>query len=257
MLELYHWEPNGASARVMLVLAEKGLEYSSHYVDVLRFEQYTPRFIALNEAGQLPVLVRDGLAYAESSAIGEYLEEAFPAEPLMPSDPFGRWRVRVWQKHVDEGLAASICELAWEAHGRSALGALALDPAQLQSQIERIPTQARRDAWKAAIAGSTKEQLARARSRVDAAIAALESDLARFSWLCGSAYSLADIAVFSYLRYLPALAPDALSERAAPRVRAWLQRIEERPAVRATLARARAADPYAIAAPGPEHVRWG
>lgn len=257
MLDLYHWEPNGASARVMISLAEKGLEYSSHHVEVLRFEQHTPQFLALNETGQVPVLVSDGLAYTEASAICEYLEEAFPVRPLMPSDPWGRWCVRVWQRYVDDGLAASICELAWESYGRAALRALEIDSTTLQTAIERIPAQDRRDAWKAAVAGLEAEQLARARSRIEAAVAKLETDLAGSSWLAGPAYSLADIAVFSYLGYVPALCPDILSERAAPRVTAWMQRVGARPAVRACLARARSADPFAIAAPGPEHVRWG
>ncbi|HTW37798.1 MAG TPA: glutathione S-transferase family protein, partial [Steroidobacteraceae bacterium] len=225
--------------------------------DVLRFAQHTPQFLALNETGQVPVLVSDGLAYTEASAICEYLEEAFPARPLMPSDPLGRWRVRVWQRYVDDGLAASVCELAWERYGRAALGALEIDSTALQAAIERIPAQDRRAAWKAAVAGLEAEQLARDRSRIEAAVARLETDLADSSWLAGPGYSLADVAAFSYLRYVPTLCPEVLSEQSAPRVTAWMQRVEARPAVRASLARARSADPFGIAAPGPEQVRWG
>jgi GSH-dependent disulfide-bond oxidoreductase len=257
MLDLYHWEPSGASARVIICLEEKGLEYSSHYVDVLAFEQFRPQFLDLNESGQVPVLVRDGVPYSEASAVCEYLEEAFPVPALMPSDPAARWRVRVWQKYVDDGFAASASELAWDAYRARARRELGCETAELQSAIDRIPVKERRDAWRTAAAGLGPEQLARARSRVEAGIQKIESDLTDSSWLAGPAYSLADIAVFSYFGYLPALCKGILAGQAAPRALSWMRKIEERPAVRAALARGRAADPYGVAAPGPEQVRWG
>ena len=41
------------------------------------------------------------------------------------------------------------------------------------------------------------------------------------------------------------------------RLRLLAGTVAERPGVKAALAMARTDDPYAIAAPGPEHVRWG
>ena len=107
MLELYHWEPNAASARVMITLKEKGLDFQSRYVDVLSLEQHSPEFLALNETGETPVLTSDGEALTQSSFICEYLDEAFPGASLMPDDPYGRWQARTWQKYVDDHLAAS------------------------------------------------------------------------------------------------------------------------------------------------------
>ena len=43
MLRLYHWEPNANSGKPMLALAEKGVEYESHYLDLLKFDQHQPR----------------------------------------------------------------------------------------------------------------------------------------------------------------------------------------------------------------------
>ena len=257
MLDLFHWEPHGACARVMICLEEKGLQYSSRYVDVLAFEQYRPEFLQLNDAGQVPVLVQDGLAYVEASATCEYLEEAFAARPLMPRQPAGRWRVRVWQKYVDDGFAASVTDLAWQAHGARGLQARALEPAALHSAIDRIPVAPRRAAWQAAVAGLDAERLARARQRIAASVEHIEAQLAGSPWLAGPEYSLADIAVFSYFKYLPALCPTVLNGDAAPRSLDWMRRIETRPAVGAALARGRRGDPFTISAPGPEYVRWG
>ena len=39
----------------LLCLKEKGLDFHSHYVDLLRFEQHGEDFVKLNPNGQVPV----------------------------------------------------------------------------------------------------------------------------------------------------------------------------------------------------------
>jgi len=254
-MQLYHWEPNGACGRVMIVLAEKGLDFQSHYLDVLAFEQHTPAFLALNESGEVPVLVDAGTAMNESSYICEYLEEAYPDVALMPRDPRERWEARVWQKYVDDYVAASTCELAWQA--LEAHTFRSRDRAALDASIARIAMKERRDAWTAAVNGYGEEQLRRARERLSETIIRMEADLDRSGWLAGSAYSLADVALFAYVSYLPRVAPDLVNDKTVPAVMAWLRRVKERPGVKAALAMSRRPEPFATAAPGPEQVRWG
>ncbi len=249
MLELYHWEPNGAGARVMIALAEKGLDYQSRYVDVLAFEQHKPDFMALSATGETPVLVRDGEAYTESSYICEYLDEAFPASPLMPGDALSRWKARAWQKYVDDHLAASVSDLAWHAYGPKG--------GNFEAVAARVPIKERRDVWTRLAKGLGDDQLDKARERVRLWVQKMETDLEAGPWLAGETYSLADIAVYAYAAYLPKLTPDLVGADAAPKTADWLRRMGERPAVKAALAKGRAADPFAAAAPGPEHVRWG
>ncbi len=261
MLDLYHWEPNGASGRVLIALQEKGLAYSSCYVDVLAFEQYRPEILELTEQGEVPLLVHDGAVYTEASYICEFLDEAFPSRPLLPKDARGRWQVRVWQKSVDDGFAASVSELAWQAYGGArGFGALvpgAPMPSALCAALERIPVEAGRKLWQAAVAGLGEEQLARARDRVRDAVRRIEAQLSGSPWLAGTAYSLADIAVFPYFKYLPELCPDLVSDDATPQTMSWMRAVGSRPAVRSALGRGRVANPFTVAAPGPEQVRWG
>ena len=40
MIELYHHGSSVCAAKVRLVLAEKSLEWKSHYVDILKGEQF-------------------------------------------------------------------------------------------------------------------------------------------------------------------------------------------------------------------------
>lgn len=253
MLELYHWEPNAASGQVLIALEEKGLEFESHYLDVLAFEQFAPEFLALNPVGQAPVLVHAGAAFNEASFICEYLDEAFPERPLMPEAPLDRWAARAWQKYVDDYLAAAASDLAWAALGRSSLKPR--NWATLEEAVVAIPSKERRDQWQAALAGPDEELLDKARERIRLSVARMEADLGGRDWLAPGGYSLADIAVYPYANYLPRIAPELLE--GAPRTVAWLERMSERPAVKAVEALGRSPDAYALAAPGPEHVRWG
>ncbi len=255
MLELYHWEPNAACARVMIALTEKGVDFQSRYVDLLDFEQHAPAFLELNETGQTPVLVQGGEAFTESSFICEYVDEAFPGAPLMPKAPYDRWKARTWQKYVDDHLAAAVGTLAWYALGSKALNSR--DRASVEAAVARIPSRPRQDVWRLAIQGYGDEQLAKDRGRIETTVALLEAELAAADWLAGPAFSLGDIAMFAYVNYLPRVTPDLVSADKAPRTMAWLQRVAARPAVKAALAMSRTGDPFGAAAPGPEHIRWG
>jgi GSH-dependent disulfide-bond oxidoreductase len=255
MLDLYHAEPTGASARVLIVLEEKALAFRSHYVDVFALGQYRPPLEELAPGGDIPVLVRGAVASTGASAVCELLEEAYPERPLMPAGARDRWCVRVWQKHVDDILACAVSELAWQAHGERSLPPPAR--AELERALERSVPYEERPRWHAALAGYGEERLARARARVEEAVVRVEAALADADWLAGPMYSLADVAVFAYFKYLPALPGVLLSESATPRALVWLRAVSERPAVRAALARGRAADPFATATPAPERIRWG
>jgi glutathione S-transferase/GST-like protein len=252
MLELHHAEPNAASARVLIALKEKGLPFEGRYVDVFAFEQHAPEFLALNPMGQAPVLVHDGEPFTESSFICEYLDEAFPETPLLPEAPIDRWAARAWQKYVDDYLAAAVSDLAWPSLGLPALKARN-SAATLDAAIDRIPVKERQDAWRAAVADADPDLVDKARERIRLAVAKTEADLEGRDWMAPGGFSLADIAVYAYLAYLPRIAPDLL----APRTAAWLDRMAARPAVKAAEAMGRTDDPYVVSAPGPEHIRWG
>ncbi len=102
MLELYHAGLTTCSKKARHCLAEKGLDYVSHYVNLRRFENHRPEYLALNPNGVVPTLVHDGTVIIESTFINEYLDEVFPDPPLIPSDPATRARMRGWGKMADD-----------------------------------------------------------------------------------------------------------------------------------------------------------
>jgi len=74
MIHLYSAPtPNGL--KVSLMLEECQLPYTYHIVDLLKKEQKTASFLALNPNGKIPVLVDHNLTLFESGAILFYLAE--------------------------------------------------------------------------------------------------------------------------------------------------------------------------------------
>ena len=74
---LYHWEPNANSGKPMLTLFEKGVTFESHYLDLLAFDQHKPDYLAINPLGTIPAMTHGDLVLTESTAIMEYVDEAF------------------------------------------------------------------------------------------------------------------------------------------------------------------------------------
>ena len=235
MLELYHAEPVANSMKPLICLKEKGLDFVSHYVDLLRFEQHAPAFVKINPNGQVPVLVHDGGIITESTVINEYLDDAFPDMPLRPRDLVARARMRVWSKFIDEYFCPALSMIGWHIMVRRI--AKAIDKNEFEKLLERIPLQEQRDKW-ATIAGEsfTEEQLADSRRRCGVSIQRMEEILKKYKWLACDEYSLADVNSYSMAAGMPRLMPEHMNEKNAPRALEWLARMDERPAVKAALA---------------------
>ena len=221
--------------KALLYLKEKGLEFTSHYVDLLRFEQHEPAFVALNPNGQVPVLVHDGRIVIESSIIGEYLEDIYPDPPLRPADPYRRARMRIIMKFVDEYVLPALSVIGWHLMLRQV--ATAIDGATFDELMERIPLKEQQDKWRT-IAGDSfpQETLDDCYRKLAVAADRFEKELTDGPWLAGPDYLLADINAYTVAAALPVRVPDAASPRNAPRLHAWLERMHARAAVQAALA---------------------
>lgn len=94
MLQLFGYWRSSASFRVRLVLQLKGLSYEQHPVHLGKGEQKEKAYRRLNPQGLVPFLIDGEVQIGQSVAIMEYLDETYPAHPLMPSAPEDRARVR-------------------------------------------------------------------------------------------------------------------------------------------------------------------
>ena len=60
MLELYHHGSSVCAAKVRMVLAEKGLDWKGHYLDILKGDQFDPDYLQLNPKAVVPTIIHDG-----------------------------------------------------------------------------------------------------------------------------------------------------------------------------------------------------
>jgi len=235
MLELYHAEPVANSMKTLLCLKEKRLEFVSHYVDLLRFEQHQAEFVAINPNGQVPVLVHDGAIITESTVINEYLEDVFPQVRLRPRNPVHVAQMRTWSKFVDEYFCPALSMIGWHLMVRKV--AQSLSKNELDEVLARIPLKEQRDKW-ATIAGEsfTPAQLEESRRKIGVAIERMEKLLQQSDWIAGPEYSLADVNSYSMVAGVPRFFPEIMNVQLAPRALNWLQRMNARPAVQAAQA---------------------
>jgi GST-like protein len=237
-ITLYHWEPNANSGKPMLALMEKGVLFNSHYLDLLNFDQHKPDYLAVNPQGTIPAMKHGDLVLTESTAIMEYVDEAFPGQKLMPDDPRDRWRVRWWMKFIDQWLAPSFSMIGWSVFVGPAVRSK--DPEELKAAIERIPLLERRVAWRKAIYGLfSEEEMQESQRRVALGIRMLEEALSKRAWLASDQYSLADVNGFNLAYALPLSQPKLSNDELTPNILRWLRAIYARPATKACWAMGR------------------
>ncbi|HEY4113983.1 MAG TPA: glutathione S-transferase family protein [Rhizomicrobium sp.] len=259
MIELYHWEPNMFSLKPLIVLHEKGIPFTSRYTDFGALEPLPDDMaggmeVAHNPELDGPVLVADGTPMTESFFVTLYLDEAYPQKPLRPADAYGRWRILMWARFVNEVLEPAVSTLGAKTYFAPALAGR--ERHDVEKIIERMPTKEQRDAWTATLNDSYSDDLLEdSRRKIGVGVKKIETALTESDWLAGNDYSLADIDAYAILSPVRDLAPDLLTD--APRTQAWLSRIEARPAVKAALAASRTRRPREAFTPGPEHSRWG
>ena len=94
--------PYAMSAFVALTV--KGLTFELRTVDLSAAAQHAPEFAGLSVTRRVPTLLNGEFALSESSAIDEYVEDAFAGTPLYPADPRLKARARQVQAWLRSDL---------------------------------------------------------------------------------------------------------------------------------------------------------
>ena len=94
-MKLYGFPPT-RSVRVLWTLRELDVDFEFVNVDPSRGELRRPEFLAVNPAGKLPVLVDGDFVLTESVAIVLYLAEKYPEKGLLPAGLRARAEVNRW-----------------------------------------------------------------------------------------------------------------------------------------------------------------
>ena len=233
-VQLYHFWSSVCSVRCRMALNEKGAAWESRYVDLFRFDQLRPDYLAINPDGVVPTLVYDGHVIRESTIINEFIDQAFEGPRLIPSDPVRAAHMREFILAADEALKP-IAVLTYVKYILPKLR-LRWSDDELRRQADLRPTRFLRDLHSRGIHGEIGEtELGQALDQVEALLNGFESKLQTGPWLVG-AFSLADITLAPYMFRLSALGQDRFwSQAKRPRLHEWYQQLSARPAFQAAV----------------------
>ena len=204
-LQLYSLPtPNGV--KVSIALEEIGLPYEAHLVSFDTNDQMSPAFLSLNPNNKIPaILDPDGphgkpLALFESGAILVYLAEK--TGQLMPQDTAGRYETLQWVMFQMGGIGPMFGQLGF-------FHKFAGKDYEDKRPRDRYVAESKR------------------------LLAVLEQRLTARSWVMGDAYTIADIAIFPWVRNLVGFydAGDLVGFTDFPNVARVLAAFVERPAV--------------------------
>jgi glutathione S-transferase len=211
-IELYHFPDSLCSQKVRLALAEKGLEWQSHILNLLTFENLQPNYVRINNKAVVPTLVHNGKVICNSAIILNYLEQTFPETSLTPKDPEMQEKMHQWIKLQDSfpmreliyGNLKGIDGLVARRSVRmkqDVIHKLMQDNPDLHNQYATKLQDIK--AWNSTILDKTKIETIN--DKMNHVLDQLENAVSQSMWLCGNYYSLADIvwtATFHYLEQL-------------------------------------------------------
>ncbi len=227
MIELYHHGTSVCAAKPRILLGEKGLAWTGHYIDILKGEQFAPAYLGLNPKGVVPTLVHDGRVLRESTLICEYLDEAFPDPPLKPADPADRHAMRVWTKRIDEEVFPVTGALTFAISHRHAV--LANPPEVIDEYINKLGPDAA-PARRARLENGIEDPAVHRSLRVyEKFFADMDAALADRPFLAGDAFSLAEVGVIPFVNRLDMLQMSDMWTKSHPHLTDWWERMKARP----------------------------
>jgi glutathione S-transferase len=227
MLALYHNDMSLCAQKVRICLAEKELEWEDRHIVLRSGEHQMEWYRKLNRRAVVPTLVDDEKVIPESNVILEYLNERYPDRPLQPSDAYGRAKVRLWTKQLDEDIHdASAAILSFGIAFRHQY----LQRGEAGRQmLEQVPNIFKRERRRDVIEKGTQSQhFIVALQRMVQLLDEMEEALCEHAWLAGDSYTLADVAFTPYLARLQHLNILGIIGKRA-HVADWYARCTQRP----------------------------
>jgi glutathione S-transferase len=209
-------------------LLEKGVAFESHFIDLLKWEHLTEDYKKLNPNSVVPTIVHDGNPIIESTIINQYIDEVFDGPSLTPNSPISRAKMRVWTKLQDDVIHPAIQKPTFNLLVKPMLEKKS--DKELDDWLSTHPLEKSRKLFKDAARGPINEEaLQDARNQFNFVFAKMEQALSENKWLCGSQFTLADIAFGPSIDRLGQCNWLELFDK-FPNVTKWCDRISKRAA---------------------------
>ena len=116
MMLLYEHPLSSYAQKVKIALREKGLDFKVETPAALGSGKADGAFAEASPRNEVPALVDGDVRIFDSTIILEYLEDKFPAPPLLPRDPAERARARMIEELCDSSYEAvnwGLSEIRW------------------------------------------------------------------------------------------------------------------------------------------------
>lgn len=110
-LQFYSADVCPFAHRVRLALHEKAIAHELISVDL---ENIPDWYYEISPTGRAPLLKQGDQVIWESTVINEFLEDAYPERPLLPSDPVSRAHARIWIQYCNSTFQPNFCGLVFE-----------------------------------------------------------------------------------------------------------------------------------------------
>ncbi len=199
MIDVYSWAtPNGHKVHIML--EECGLLYTAHPVNIGTGDQFKPAFLKISPNNRIPAIVDpqgpDGkpISVFESGAILLYL--ASKTGKFLPKTDRQKFDMMQWLMFQMGGVGPM---LGQNHHFRL------YAPEKIEYAVNRYTNEAKR------------------------LYGVMDRQLAKSKYIAGNTYTIADIAIFPWLRNWKNQGIDWAD---FPHLKKWFDTIEKRPAVR-------------------------
>lgn len=198
MIQVFSWPtPNGHKVHIML--EECGLAYEAIPVNIGSGEQFKAEFLAISPNNKIPAIIDphgpDGepISLFESGAILLYL--AAKTGKFLPASDRAKFEVMQWLMFQMGGVGPML----GQAHHFRIYA-----PEKVDYAINRYTNEAKR------------------------LYAVMDKQLASHDYIAGPEYSIADIAIFPWLR---SWQNQGIDWADYPRLKTWFDKVSERPAV--------------------------
>lgn len=220
-VHLYHAGISNCSMRVRLALEEKGVNWTSHEIDLGHQENLQDWYLAINPKGLVPAIVDNGVLVTESNDILHYLEERYPEPSLLSSDPALADEANEW---VD--LAAALHMKAIKTWVYGTTGGASKKRSDMKRYADIQPDKSLVVFHEHSLDGFSDDEVEAARKMLTDVFDRMEDRLKDHTFLVGAEQSLADIAWLPQYVLLSMLGFDF---GPYPSILAWAQRQQNRP----------------------------
>ena len=185
-MKLYDFPLSGNSYKARLLLSLAGIDHEKHRVDLANGEQKSKEYLAINPAGQVPALTDGDIIIPGSHGILTYLADRY-APQYLPDSPQEKAQVIEWLGYV-------VAEI---------------NPGVSTTRLVKL--------------FKTDHDYNKAKTTALSSLNKLNLHLIENNWLVANKPTIADIAVYPYVRH----AKDGdISLLEYPAVLAWIERIE-------------------------------